>query len=68
MLKHYNSPDRFSAPWEDCGKHKTRTAGLRRIWIMKPDYEGDRWRVVIAGQGTSSGATKEEAMRNAVNW
>lgn len=68
--EHYNSPYRFQAPWVDAGKHRTRTAGLRRIWLYPPSGEkyGNYWTAAIAGEGSTCGETKEQALANARKW
>jgi hypothetical protein len=68
-MAHYNSPGRFSAPWEDAGLHQTRTAGKRRLWLYSPEHDGgSRWTCAVAGEGSSGGASREEALENAKNW
>lgn len=66
--EHYNSPSRYSAPWIDAGKHMTRTAGLRRLWLYPPLDEKDYWTCAIAGEGSTSGDTQEQALENGKAW
>ena len=63
---HYNSYDRFSAPWVDAGVHVTRSAGRRRLWLLEGD--DGYWLCAIAGEGTTGGDTREAALENARNW
>lgn len=66
--RHYNSPERYSAPWQDAGTHRTRTAGLRRLWLHPPHQEGAYWSCIVAGEGSTSGASREEALANGRAW
>ena len=68
MKEHYNSPDRFSPPWIDCGKHQTRTSGLRQLWALPPGNGSIYWLCSVAGEGSTSGDTKEEALERGKNW
>jgi hypothetical protein len=65
---HYNDPDRFSPPWEDGGKHDTRTAGVRRLWLHPPGGQRPYWICAVAGEGSTSGNTRAEAIENGKNW
>jgi hypothetical protein len=65
---HYNAPDRFQAPWQDVGKHQTRFSGLRRLWVHPPHGIITWWRCCIAGEGSTSGDTRESAIDNAKRW
>lgn len=68
MTGHYNSPQRFSAPWIDAGIHETRTAGRRRLWLHPPIDDRDHWLCAVAGEGSTGGSTKEEALERGKNW
>lgn len=64
--EHWNSPNRHSEPWIDLGLHKTRTAGTRRFWLY-PNEDGT-FSLAIAGEGSTCGATREEAIANGEKW
>lgn len=66
--QHYNSPTRLSAPWTDAGVHETRTAGKRRLWLHPPMAEGGYWTCAVAGAGSTSGDTAEQALERGKNW
>jgi hypothetical protein len=66
--QHYNSPDRYRAPWEDAGKHQTRTAALRRLWLHPPQRPGGQWTCCVAGEGSTCGPTREAAIAAGINW
>jgi hypothetical protein len=66
--EHYNSPTRYSAPWIDAGLVKTRTAGTRRVWLHAPTGTMKTWTAAIAGEGSTCGDTREQALERAKNW
>lgn len=68
MTKHYNSPDRFNAPWIDAGKHKTRNDGVRRLWLNPLSENRNYWICAVAGKGSTAGDTKESALQHAKEW
>jgi hypothetical protein len=63
---HYNDPDRLPAPWIDAGIHHTRTAGRRRLWLF--EREDGTWSCSVAGEGSTSGSTREEALQRGKEW
>lgn len=66
--EHYNSPGRHKAPWQDAGLHETRTAGRRRLWLLPP-YEGcPTWTCAVAGEGSTCGDTREQAIERGKKW
>lgn len=67
MAEHYNSPDRFAPPWEDAGKHMTG-AGLRRLWLHPPQGPCTYWTCAVAGEGSTSGDTRQAALENGKRW
>lgn len=66
--ENYNSSDRFKAPWIDAGKHQTKTAGLRRLWLHPPTDEKGYWTCAVAGEGSTCGNTREQAMERGKAW
>ena len=66
----------FAPPWQDAGRVKTRTAGVRRVWLLAPEDKArvpglappETWTAVISGEGSTCGATREEALANAAKW
>lgn len=66
--EHYNDPNRYGPPWEDAGKHPTRTAGLRRLWLHPPSEGETWWTCTVAGEGSTDGDTREQAIERGKNW
>jgi len=68
MSEHYNSPNRYKAPWQDAGKHVTRTEGLRRLWLHPPTDGKSYWTCAVAGAGSTCGDTREQALQRGKDW